>query len=164
MTTNLTRWDPFRDMVSLNDAVNQLMREAFVRPVFASAGDVLMNIVEQPNQYIVQVLLPGVKPEDIDLTCERERVTIHAHRQAFGWEQSSSEKDQPRFLLQEWGEGDFTRTITLPKPVEPDHVTAEFEQGILTLKLPVAAHAQAKKIAIKEGGTVKQLAGSTSRS
>jgi HSP20 family protein len=166
MATNLTLWDPFRDMVSLNDAVNRLMREAFVRPNFGSFSDMPLNVVEQSQQYLLQVALPGVRPEDIDVTCEGDRVTIRAQRAApfttnVSQNNSSQEKEQPRYLLQEWGEGEFVRTVTLPKPVEADKVTASFDQGILTLTLPIVAHAQSKKIPISAGPAIKQLAGVT---
>jgi HSP20 family protein len=161
----MTRWDPFQQMTTLSDAVSQLMREAVLRPTFHLGGDVPMNVLQKPEQFVIEVALPGVKPEDIDITCEQTTLTIKAHREApfAQWAGDSGTKsDQVSFLLTEFVGGDFVRSVTLSKAINSDRLEASFERGVLTIVVPIAQEAQPKRIAITEGGA-RQLVGANSQ-
>lgn len=144
------RWDPFRDTMSLSDAVNRLMQDAVMRPGFGFAGSAVapMNVVERNGQYIVQVALPGVKPENVDVTTHQATLTLKARREDLL--PVVDDKEAQGHLLVEFGAGEFERKVTLPKDIDADHIEASFERGILTIVIPIAQHAQPKRIAVKE--------------
>jgi HSP20 family protein len=162
------RWDPFRDAMSLSDAVNRLMQDAVMRPGFAftPGNEAPMNVIERSGQYIVQVALPGVKPEDVDVTAHQTTLTVKCRRGDLL--PQAEPKTEQGYLLAEFGASEFERKVTLPKDVDADHITAAFERGVLTITLPIAQHAQPKRITVKEGapavddGTqlLKELTGS----
>jgi HSP20 family protein len=145
------RWDPFQDVMSLSDAVSRLMQDAVMRPGFAFTGSAVapMNVIERNGQYIIQVALPGVKPEDVDVTTNQTTLTIKAHRDDLL--PAVDSKESQGHLLVEFGAGDFERKVTLPKDFDADHIEAGFDRGILTIVVPIAQHAQPKRIAVKEG-------------
>jgi HSP20 family protein len=163
---SMTRWDPFRPMTSLSDAVNQLMHEAVLRPGFQFGGDAPVNVLERPDRYLIQVAIPGVKPGDIDITCQQSTLTIKAHRAspfADLTNQNDSESGHTGFLLAEFGGGDFTRTITLPKAFSTDQLAASYDLGVLTITVPIAPEAQPRKVTVTTK-TPEQLVGANSRS
>lgn len=152
------RWDPFQQVVTLSDAVNRLMQDAVMRPGYALAasGEAPMNIVERQDTYFIQVALPGVRPEGVELTTQQNTLTIKAHRdnplpQIAGTEHLG-------YLLAEFGAGDLVRTVTLPKEFQADQIEANLEWGILTVKVPIAQSAQPRRISISAGGQVKEVA------
>lgn len=159
MANNLMNWEPFREAVTLSDAMNRLMREAYVQPGNTFAHVAPMNVVEQAHQYLIQVALPGVNPDDVDITCERTSLTVKAHRDVPWNFESQSDQEKPSFLLNEFGEGTFTRTVTFPKPFTADAIEATFDRGILTIVAPIAQEAQPKKIKVTEGIPMKHLVG-----
>lgn len=166
------RWDPFRDAMSLSDAVNRLMQDAVMRPgfAFAATNEAPMNVIEHGGQYIVQVALPGVKPEDVEVTAHQTTLTVKARRDNLL--PNVENKAEQGFLLAEFGASTFERKVTLPKDIDGDHITAAFDRGILTITVPIAQHAQPKRITVKEGAPaiddgsklLKEVAGSVGNS
>ncbi len=153
------RWDPFQHVVTLSEAVNRLMQDAVMRPGYAlgASGEAPMNIVERPDAYFIQVALPGVRPEGVELTSQQNTITIKAHRdnplpQTAGTEQLG-------YLLAEFGAGDLVRTVTLPKEFQADKIEANLDWGILTVKVPIAESAQPRRISVTTSGQpLKELA------
>lgn len=148
--SSITRWDPFRGMTTLHDAMNQLFEQAFVRPGVGVLGNGTlgqMNVLEADGQYVVQVLLPGIKPEDIDLTVRQNVLSIKASQPEW---LSEDLLKKSTFLLREFGPGEYVRSITFPKDVDGDHVETRFDRGVLTLSIPLAQHAQPKRITVRE--------------
>lgn len=161
---SISRWDPFRQVTTLSDAVNQLMQEAVLRPGFQLGSDAAVNVLQRPDQFLIQVALPGVKPEAIDITSEQSTLTIKAHRLAPFSDQmpsSSNGTEQAGFLVAEFGAGDFTRTITLPKAFRSEQLTASFDLGVLTIVVPIAPEAQPKKISVTSS-SAQQMVGAHS--
>ncbi len=153
------RWDPFQQVVTLSEAVNRLMQDAIMRPGYALApsGEAPMNIVERGDCYFIQVALPGVRSEGVELTTQQNTVTIKAHRDNPLPEMAGTE--HLGYLLAEFGAGDLVRTVTLPKEFQADKIEASLEWGILTVKVPIAERAQPKRISVVEGSlTTKELA------
>ncbi len=109
--TTLMRYDPFREALSLRNAMDQLFAQSFVRPNWgssASAGrGVTMDVLETEQGYQVRVGLPGVKPEDLDLSVQQNTLTIK------GQFRSSVKPDQRvNWLVQEISEGSFERSAS----------------------------------------------------
>lgn len=151
--STLSRWDPIREATSLRDAMNQLFEQAVMRPGVGPYSGVnsnitgQMNVLEAEGKYYCQVLLPGVNPDSIDLTVRQNTLTIKvAVPEPF----SADLVKKSTYLLREFGAGEFTRSITFPKDVNGDAVEAQYERGILTLEIPLAKHAQPKRINIRE--------------
>ncbi len=152
----LSRWDPIREATSLRDAMNQLFEQAVMRPGFGPFAGVTgvnggvigqMNVLEAEGKYVCQVLLPGVNPDAIDLTVRQNTLSLKVTLP----EPFSEELvKKSTYLLREFGAGEFSRSITFPKDVNGDAVEAHYERGILTLEIPVAQHAQPKRISIRE--------------
>jgi len=106
-----------------------------------------LNVWEDENHLYIEAELPGLKPEDIDVTVtEGDQLTITGQRRPHAPEESA-------WLRQECGYGRFSRTITLPVPVNADEVEAASEAGVLTITLPKMEEAKPKKIVVKASGS-----------
>lgn len=158
--SSLTRWDPIRDMTSLRDAMDQLMERAVLRPgtfgglgAFGGSSVGLMNVFESGNRYICQVLLPGVIANDIELTVRQNTLSLKAKLPEPVSEET--QKDAT-YLLREFGAGEFTRSVSFPKDVDGDAVQAQLEHGVLTIAIPLAQHAQPRRIEITQVGASAQ--------
>jgi HSP20 family protein len=148
--TTLMRYDPFRDALRLRDAMEQLFAQSIVRPNWGSSGTaamgVSMDVFETEQGYQVKVLLPGVNPEDIELSVRQNTLTIK------GQFQSAVKPDQQvNWLVQEIGVGSFERSITFPKSIDADKIDTSFEHGVLTISVPVSETNRPKKISITSG-------------
>ena len=144
----IQHWEPLREMVSLRDAMNSLLQESFVRPVgLMGNGAALLplDIAETEDEFIVKASLPGVRPEDVHITAHGDTLTIRGEMKA------EEEKKGEHYHLRELRQGHFQRTVTLSTPISADKAQAQFENGILTLKLPKAEEAKPKEIKIGGG-------------
>ncbi len=145
----IERWDPFREAVSLSDAMNLLFRESFVRPTGGTSGQsglatLPLDVSENENEFVVKASLPGVKPEDVQITVHGDTLTIH------GESKFEEEKKGERWHLRERRVGSFQRSISLPTAVNSDKAQAQFEHGVLSLTLPKSEGAKPRQI--KVGG------------
>ena len=147
--TATPRWNPATEMTSLRDAMSQLLEGSVVRPGFAVGGAGMasfpVNLYRAGDELKVEALIPGASPEDIDLTVHQGVLTIGATRH--GWEPGKGE----RAYVREISGGQFTRSFSLPFPVDVERVAADYANGVLTLTLPVAEAAQPKKIPLAAG-------------
>ena len=117
----LMRWDPFREVFSLRDAMDRLMEESFVRPTWWANGHTFglpLDVQESDNEYVVKASLPGYRPEDVNITVTGDTLTIRAEHR--GEEEHKGEN----FLLRERRFGTVSRSITLPAPIQGDQVQA----------------------------------------
>ena len=144
-------WDPFREAVSLRDAMNSLLQESFVRPgsgqVPGSALALPVDVSENENEFVVKASLPGVKPEDVQITIQGDSLTIRGEMKA------EEEQKVERWHLRERRYGAFQRSLSLGTPVESDKAQADYENGVLTLRLPKAEEAKPRQIKIGQGNT-----------
>jgi len=145
---NLVRWDPLRDMVSLREAMDKLFEESFVRPRSWGApaegmATLALDLFESDDDVTVQASIPGVKPEDLDISITGDVLTIQ------GETREEKEEKQGRYHLQERRYGAFQRSITLPALVKADKAAAVFENGVLTLTLPKVEEVKPRSIKIK---------------
>ncbi len=143
--TMMTRYDPFSNMLSLRDAMNQLLEESFVAP-FSSltrpANVVPVDMYETGDAIVVKAYVPGFTSDQLNISIEQDVLTIHGEAKA---EQSNG----MRPVWQEMRFGTFTRQLALPVQVAADKVQAELENGVLTLTLPKAESSKQRKIQIK---------------
>jgi HSP20 family protein len=141
------RWDPFREAVSLRDAMNALFQDSFVRPsgpMSQAGGPVALplDVSENENEFVVRASLPGIKPEDVQITVHGDTLTIQ------GESKFEDEKKGERWHLRERRAGSFQRSIMLTTPVNSDKAQAQFEHGVLTLTLPKSEQAKPRQIKI----------------
>ncbi len=144
----LVRWDPFREMVSLRDAMDRLLEEAFTRPLSLNMSETLgwmprVDMYQTDNEVVVKATVPGVKPEDLHITITGDVLTIRGEIKA------EEEVKDAAYHLRERRYGTFSRSLPLPVPVLADKAKAEFENGILILTLPKAEEVRPKTIEVK---------------
>jgi HSP20 family protein len=145
----IQRWEPFREAVSLRDAMNSLLQDSFVRPLgMLAESDVAMlplDIVETEDEFVVKASMPGVRPEDVQITAIGDTLTLR------GELKTEEEKKDEHYHLRERRFGQFQRTVKLSSPISPDKAQANFENGVLTLRLPKAEEAKPKQIKVGAG-------------
>jgi HSP20 family protein len=153
MNVCITRFDPFRDITALQDRVQRLFEgrlfrfdadlgsEAFQAPGWSPAVD----IVETDNEIVLKADLPGVNPDDVDISVEDGTLTVKGERRF----ESDVKEDDYRRLERVYGS--FVRRFALPSTVDTDKVQAAYRNGVLELTLPKRAEAKPKpiKVAVK---------------
>jgi len=143
---SIVRWEPFGDLVSLREAMDRLFEESFVRPsrlLGAATGVVPIDMYQQDGNVVVKAPLPGVKPEDIDISVIGDTLTIK------GEPKQEQEVKEENVIRRERRFGAFSRTVSLPSPVDTSKAAATFENGVLTLTMPIAEEAKPKSIKVK---------------
>ncbi|MFO7271596.1 Hsp20/alpha crystallin family protein [Sphaerobacter thermophilus] len=162
---SITRWDPWSEMMSLREAMDQLLRESFVRPATSmlrsgSLGmGIPLDVRETDDAYIVKATMPGVRPDDVSIqitgnTLQISGETREEYEQSEGAEEG---RDRGTWLVRERRYGRFERTITLPTDVKADQAQATLEHGVLTLRLPKAEEARARRIPVQSGTGAQQI-------
>ena len=146
MSDGIIRWEPFRDLVTLREAMDRLFAESFVRPDAAfpmSFEGPAVDMYQTKDDIIVKAAIPGLKPEDIDISVTGDILTIKG-------ELKQEEKiKEGGYLRQERRFGQFCRELSLSTQVSADKAKAEFEHGVLTLRLPKAEAVKPKSITVK---------------
>ncbi len=152
---------PLNEMLSLREAMNQLLEGSFIRPgtfTFAAgstgAYSFPVNVYQVGEELKVEALLPGVSQEDVHVEIDRGVLTISARRH--GWQPTEGQSQGQSWYIREIMPGQFTRSFSLPFPVEAEQVTADFSNGVLTLTLPKAEAARPRRIQINAGQTHEQ--------
>jgi len=156
----LSRYDPLREALSLRRAMDELFEQSFVNPRWGRSTQIPvapMDVHETDQGYRVRVALPGVKPEDIEVTINQNTLTIRGHAQYDTSEQpqmqqeAGQEKQSGNWLMREIGYGTFERSISFDRPIDPDQIQTEYEHGILTLNLPISEASRPRRINVVSG-------------
>lgn len=144
--SNLIRWEPVRDMMTLREAMNQLFDDSYTRPINSmSGGSVLpaIDLYQDNEQVVLRAALPGLKPGDVQISITADVLTLRGE-----FKLESDPKDVT-YHLREHRYGAFERSLRLPVDVQSDKAKAEFENGLLTITLPKAEAIKPKTISIK---------------
>src|SRR6478672_903198 len=153
MIMNLVTYDPFRELRSLQDDVNRLFSSSFNRSgdneLTRGAWSPSVDIYENKDQIVLEAELPGMKPENVNISIENNVLTLHGERKF----EKKDENDN--FHRVERSYGSFTRSFTLPPTVSSENATAEFENGVLRLTLAKREEAKPRRIEIKTTGENK---------
>ena len=148
--TIVRRPSPFGELVSLRQAMDRLFEDSFVRsrPWSGFAGSealsMPLDVTREADALRIEAALPGIKPEDVDVTVEDGTLTITAQHRA----EREEKNDQGEVLVQEIRRGSVARSIALPTGLEPDKATASFEDGVLTLRIPKSEAVKPRQIRI----------------
>ncbi len=137
----LMRSDPFREL-------DRLTENLFGR--WSAWPPVPMDAYRRGNEFYVHFDLPGVDPDSIDVTVDRDVLTVRAERPGLDTEGSE-------VLVSERPTGSFTRELFLGDALDTEHVEADYKDGVLTLRVPVHEAAQPRKVAIASGSRPKEL-------
>jgi HSP20 family protein len=143
--SNLIRWEPAREMMTLREAMDRLFDDAFTRP-FSLGGNwsvPAVDMYQTDNEIVVKAALPGIKADEVQINVTGEVLTIKGETR-----QENESKDKAYHIReQRWGA--FERSLILPTDVVADKAKADFENGVLTITLPKAEEVKPKSISIK---------------
>ena len=131
----LMRTDPFREL----DRMAQELMGTRARP-----AAVPIDAYRRGDEFVVQLDMPGVRPDDIDLTVERNVLTVHAERER-------DTGDDVELLIAERPHGSFSRQLFLGETLDADRLAADYRDGVLTLRLPVREQAKPRRVEVKTG-------------
>lgn len=143
--TNLTVFDPFREMATLRSMVDQVFDNMLTRQLESWRGFdwMALDMYQTNDEVVVKAVLPGVKPEDIHVSVANQVLTIR------GEVKEEKVNEDATYHIRERRSGVITRSVQLPVEVDVDKAKAEYENGILTLTLPKAEEVRPKTISVK---------------
>jgi len=144
---DISRWRPRSDLMTLRQAMDRLFEDSLVRPGLAWRGAPREGAIQLPvdiyfteDEVVIKAAVPGVNPDDVEITIEGDTLMIKGETTA---------PEDVDYICQEHCYGPFARTFNLNVPIQTDKVTAEFENGMLTLTLPKAEEVKPKTIKVK---------------
>jgi HSP20 family protein len=144
---SIVRWEPFRDMMSLRDAMDRMFEEGFLRPPvpfgFWGEGNLSVDMYDSDDSVVVKTAIPGVKAEEIDVSVTGDTLTIRAETK------EEEEIKRENYLRRERRFGSYCRSVTLPGGLKTDKAEADYTDGVLTLTFPKAEEVKPKSIKIK---------------
>ena len=143
--SNLIRWEPAREMMTLREAMDRLLDDAFTRPLGAEGSSTVppVDMYQTDTEVVVKAAIPGFKADDVQINITGNVLSIR------GEMRQENESKQKSWQMREQRWGTFERRIALPTEVKAENARAEFEDGILTVTLPKAEEARPKTVTIK---------------
>ncbi len=160
------RPSPFGELLSLRQAMDRLFEDSFVRPRGAwgagagEASPLALDVSTSNDALVIEAALPGVRPDDVEITVEEGTLTIRGQSRT----ERQDQDPEGGYLVQEIRRGEFSRSVTLPTGLEPDRADATFEDGILTLRIPRAEQVKPRQIRINPTSNGTKTTDSTSTS
>jgi HSP20 family protein len=155
----LIRWEPVRELNSLQHEMNRLFASFFDTPRPAEGGGSVarwlpaMDLVESDDHFILRADLPGLSEDDVSVELEDSTLTISGERNA---EHDASEQG---FYRLERAYGTFSRSLTLPKGVDSEGITASFDRGVLEVRIPKPEVHKPKRVSIGVAGKQPAIEG-----
>jgi len=143
--SNLTRWEPVREMMTLRDAMDRLFDDAFTRPIGINGGSSMpaIDLYQTDDEVVVKAALPGLKADDVQITVTNGVLTLRGEfKRENGHKEATYHIREQRF-------GSFERSVALPIDVQTDKAQADFQNGVLTIILPKAESVKPRSINIK---------------
>lgn len=140
----VARFDPFRDITTLRDEMNRLFNRTVGEGVSSgSAWTPAVDIFDTDQAIVLRAELPGLTPEDIDIEIDDNVLTLKGERR---FEETVQEG---RYYRLERAYGHFQRNVTLPQGVKADEISASFDNGVLSVRVPKADEVRPRKIAVE---------------
>jgi len=146
---NIIRWDPFRETVSLRNAMDRLFEDSYIHPsrfwpeLRPGELPLDLDVYQTADDVVVKASLPGIKPEEVDISLTGDILTIK------GEHKEEKEVKEQNYIHKERRHGTFSRSIQVPASVKSDKAEAVFENGVLTLTLPKAEEEKPRQIKVK---------------
>jgi len=140
----ITRWDPFREVVALQNRMNSLFREMNENdnPLTTASFVPAVDIYEDAKKVMLKLEVPGMEEKDLDIRVENHTLTVKGERKF------EKEEKEENFHRIERSYGSFFRAFSLPTTVDTEHVQASYNAGVLKLELKKKAEAQPKQIKV----------------
>src|SRR4051812_5469464 len=163
----LIRWEPAREMASLQQEMNRLFSTFFDAPGASAANGTTgsprrwlpaMDLVETDDHFVLRADLPGLSEGDVNVELEDNVLTVSGERKA------EHESRREGYYRIERASGDFQRSLTLPEGVNAEAIEASFDKGVLEVRIPKPEERKPRKVAISVGGEQKTIEGSESTS
>jgi HSP20 family protein len=142
----ITRWEPIRELLGLRDTFDRFFDDSFHRAEWPTMwrGMPALDMYDVNGSVAVEFALPGVKPEEVDITVTGNTLTVKGEHKAH---EEINEKD---YYRREFAYGVFSRNVELPAYVDTEKIEAKFEDGLLKLVVPKVPEAQPKRIEITQ--------------
>jgi HSP20 family protein len=162
----LVRWEPVRELTSIQNEMNRLFNTFFDTPTTGSGGNgntlrrwiPAMDLVESDEHFVLKADLPGLTEADVNVEVEDNVLTISGDRKA------EHEDKREGYVRVERAFGAFRRSLTLPEGIDPEAVQASFENGVLEVRIPKPEERKPRKVAIQVGERPAAIEGSESAS
>lgn len=142
----IVRWEPLRELGSMQTEMNRLFNTVLESPAGNAGGArrwvPAMDLVETEGEFVLRADLPGMSEQDVAIEVEEQTLTISGERKA------EHEVSREGFHRVERSFGAFARSLTLPKGVDPESVTASFDEGVLEVRIPKPEERRPRKISI----------------
>jgi HSP20 family protein len=150
MNMTITRWDPFREVVALQNRVNSLFRDMGEGegPLSTASFVPAVDVYEDEKTVVLKLEVPGIAEKDLDVSVENRTLTVKGERKL------EKEEKEENFHRIERRYGSFLRAFTLPNTVDTENVQASYNAGILKLELQKKPEAQPKQIKVNVGKTL----------
>ena len=148
----LVRWNPYREMNHMRRMVDRVYNENLARSeneLDQAALPLALDVIETDEAYMVKATVPGIDPNDLEITYTNKILTIQ------GELKNESEQEGERFHIRERFSGKFYRQLRLPIPVQDEAISANYENGILTLTLPKSEELKPKKITVQVNNLIE---------
>ncbi len=146
----IVRWEPFRELSSLQTEMNRLFNAAFDSPAGGGGGGArrwtpAMDLLETEDEFVLRADLPGLSESDVHIELEDNVLTLSGERK------TEHEDKREGFYRMERAYGAFSRSLTLPKGIDPEAVTAAFDRGVLEVRVPKPEQRKPRRISINAG-------------
>jgi HSP20 family protein len=153
----IVRWEPFRELGTLQNEMNRLFNTVFDAPSPGNGGSTLrrwmpaMDLVETADHFVLRADLPGMSQDDVKIEFEDGTLIVSGERKA------EHEAKNEGYYRVERAFGSFSRSLTLPQGIDPEAVTANFENGVLEIRVPKPEERKPRRIEIGGSGTQKTI-------
>lgn len=138
---NVTRYNPFNEVVSLREAMDRLFEDSFIPRVGFGGRGVASNLYETADGFVLQIPMPGVNAEAVEITTQQDSVTVK-------WQTSVNAPENATTHWSGFASGQYQQSFTLPAPINSERVEASYQNGVLILNMPKAEHAKARTIKV----------------
>ncbi len=157
----IIRWEPARELQSVQSEINRLFNTLFESPTPTVNGSPrrwipAMDLVENENDFVLRADLPGVAEKDVKIELQENVLTISGERKA------EHEERKEGYYRLERSAGSFSRTLTLPEGIDPSGITASYDRGVLEIHVPKPAVRKPHKVTINVGGAEPTIEGDAS--
>jgi HSP20 family protein len=157
----LVRWEPVRELTSLQNEMNRLFTTFFDTPTSGNGESArrwipAMDLVETEDHFVLKADLPGLTEGDVNLEVEDNVLTISGERKA------EHEDKREGYVRVERAYGAFRRSLTLPEGIDPDGVSASFDNGVLEVRIPKPEERKPRRVAIQVGDRPAAIEGNES--
>lgn len=138
---NLVRYNPFHEVVSLREAMDRLFEDSFIPRTGVAGRGVASNLYETADGFILQLPMPGVNPDEVEITVQQEALNIK-------WQTSVTAPENATVHWNGFTSGQYQQSFTLPAAINSEKVEASYENGVLILNLPKAEHVKARTVKV----------------